>query len=275
MLRARITVRRAIAGQVVSVAHLLGRPVRDDAGTRVGRVADVVVRWDAGATHPIFVGVLVGAGRAVVRVPGDDVTLAQHEIRLRSARQLVSRPLRGLDDVELARDVLDRQLVDITGVQVVRAADAYLINGQRGWELAGVDVGWRAFARRLGPKARKCPLPDRAIDWADLHAFVPRSIDAAAPALSGPAAAAGAMGGGMQLSQPASQLTKLRAPEVSAVLAKLSRSQQAEVTALATPSAAVEALRQLDPEHRAALLAELDDSDQSRLQGMLDDGSTP
>ncbi|MBV9514152.1 MAG: PRC-barrel domain-containing protein [Mycobacteriaceae bacterium] len=44
MLRARITFRRAIAGQVVSVAQLLGRPVRDDAGTRVGRVADVVVR---------------------------------------------------------------------------------------------------------------------------------------------------------------------------------------------------------------------------------------
>jgi sporulation protein YlmC with PRC-barrel domain len=275
MLRARISVRRAIAGQVVSVAHLLGRPVRDDAGTRFGRVADVVVRWDAGATHPIFVGVLVAVGRAVVRVPADDVTLAQHEIRLRSARQLVSRPVRRLGDVELARDVLDRQLIDVIGVQVVRATDVYLIKGPHGWELAGVDVGWRAFARRLGPKARKCPLPDRAIDWADLHAFVPRFTDTAAPALSVPAAAAGTMGGGMQLSQPASQLTKLRAPEVSAVLAQLSRSQQAEVTALAAPSAAVQALRQLDPDHRAALLAELDDSDRARLQRMLDGGYTP
>jgi hypothetical protein len=79
-LRARITFRRAIAGQVVSEAQLLGRPVRDDAGTRVRRVADVVVRWDIGAAHHSIVGVLVAVGRAVVRVSGDDVTLAQHEI---------------------------------------------------------------------------------------------------------------------------------------------------------------------------------------------------
>ena len=68
----------------------------------------------------------------------------------------------------------------------------------------------------------------------------------------------------MQLGHPASELKKLRASDVAAILAELGRGQQAQVTALATPSAAVEALRQLKPSQQAALLAELSESDRNR-----------
>ena len=86
------------------------------------------------------------------------------------------RPVWADDDVALARarDVLDRQHVDTSGVQVVRAADAYLLNGPQGWELAGIDVGLLSFGRRLVTRRRACPPPDRVIEWAQLHAFVPR-----------------------------------------------------------------------------------------------------
>ena len=270
-LHDRITARRTIADQTISLAHLLGRHVLDAAGTRVGRVSDVVVRWDANVTYPPVIGILVGVGSGSAFVDLQDVTLTQTGARLRSEQQTVSRPVRGESDVALARDVLDRQLVDVGGVQVVRAADVYLLNGPRGWELAGIDVGVLAFGRRLLPKRRLCPPPDRAIEWADLQAFVPRFIDTALPG-NGPAAAAGIIGGGMQLGRPASALTKLRARDVAAILAELGRGQQAQVTALATPSAAVEALRQLKPSQRAALLAELSESDRNRLQAMLDGG---
>jgi sporulation protein YlmC with PRC-barrel domain len=274
-LREQIAVRRTIADQVISLAHLLGRPVRDDTGTRVGRVSDVVVRWGAGGTHPAVVGVLVRVGGGFALAEQPDVTLRQTEVRLRSARLTVSRPVRQSGDVALARDVLDHQLVDITGVQVVRAADLYLVKGPRGWELAGVDVGHRSFVRRLLPKARVCPSPDRVIDWADLQAFVPRFTDPALPAEPDPAAAAGAVGGSMQLARPAAELTKLRARDVAAILAGLSRASQAQVAALAAPSAAAEALRQLDPARRNALLAELSETDRARLQALLDGGDAP
>ena len=42
------------------MANLVGRPVLDADGTRVGRVSDAVVRWDAGTAHPRVSGVLVG-----------------------------------------------------------------------------------------------------------------------------------------------------------------------------------------------------------------------
>ena len=82
-----------------------------------------------------------------------DVTLSQTEIRLRPDARMEWRPVWGDNDVALARDVLDRQLVDTSGVQVVRAVDAYLLNGPQGWELAGIDVGVLSIGRRLLPGA--------------------------------------------------------------------------------------------------------------------------
>lgn len=271
-LRDQIAVRRTIGDQVISLAHLVGRPVRDDAGTRVGRVSDVVVRWDDSVAHPTVVGVVVRVGSSDVFVERADLTLHQTEVQLRSAQATVTRRVRQPGDVALARNVLDRQLVDVAGVQVVRAADVYLFEGPNGWELAGVEVSLRSFIRRLLSKAKVCPPPTQAIDWADLQAFVPRFADSAPAGEPGPAAAAGDIGGGMQFAHPAAELTKLRAAEVAAILADLGRGQQAQVTALAAPSAAAEALRELDPARRDALLAELTQSDRARLQALLDEG---
>ncbi len=146
-----------LADRVISLAHILGCPVRNAAGTRIGRVSDIVVRWDPGDEHPPVTGVFVKVRGALAVVQQADVTLSQTEIRVRSDARMEWRPVWGDDDVALARDVLDRQLVDTSGVQVVRAADAYLLNGPQGWELAGIDVGLLSFGRRLVTRRRACP----------------------------------------------------------------------------------------------------------------------
>jgi sporulation protein YlmC with PRC-barrel domain len=254
---------------VISVAHILGRPVRNAAGTRIGRVSDIVVRWDAGDEHPPVTGVFVKVRGGIAVVRRADVTLSQTEIRLRSDARMEWRAVWGDDDVPLARDVLDRQLVDTSGVQIVRAADVYLLNGPQGWELAGIDVGLLSFGRRLVTRRRACPPPDRVIDWAQLRAFVPRFTDTTAAWQSAPTTAAGTAGSGLQLGLSAAQLKELRGPDVAALLADLGRHNQAQLVAMADPSSAAEALRQLDPDHREALLAELDEADRTRLRAML------
>ena len=50
-LRDKIAVRRTIGGELISLANLLGRPVLDIDGNRVGRVGDVAVHWDAGTAR--------------------------------------------------------------------------------------------------------------------------------------------------------------------------------------------------------------------------------
>jgi len=44
-VRDHLDVRRALSSQVISLAQLVGRPIRDPQGTMVSRVSDVVVRW--------------------------------------------------------------------------------------------------------------------------------------------------------------------------------------------------------------------------------------
>jgi sporulation protein YlmC with PRC-barrel domain len=269
-LREHLALRRTFADRVISLAHILGRPVRNTAGTKIAKVSDIVVRWDSGNEHPPVTGVLVRVGRGFAIVQQADVTLSQTEVRLRSDEQMVSRPVWRDGDVALARDVLDRQLVDTFGVQVVRAADAYLLNGPQGWELAGIEVGVRSFGRRLVTRRRVCPPPDRVIDWAQLQAFVPRFTDTTTAWESAPTIAAGAAGSGLQLGRPAAQLRELRGPELAALLSDLSRHKQAELVAVAHPSSAAEALSQLDTDHREALLAVLDEADRARLRALLD-----
>jgi magnesium transporter len=259
----------ALADRVISLAHILGRPVLHAAGTRIGRVTDIIVRWDAGSDHPPVTGVSVRVRHAFAVAQQADVALSQTGVRLRSDAQMIWQPVWRDDDVALARDVLDRQLIDTSGIQIVRAADAYLLNGPQGWELAGIDVGMRSFCGRLVTRRRACPPPDRLIDWAQLRAFVPRFTDTTTPWDSAPTIAAGTPGSGLQLGRSAAQLKELRGPEVAALLADLSLHKQAELVAAAHPCSAAEALSQLDPDHREALLAELDEADRARLRAML------
>ncbi len=269
VLRERLAVDRAIAGKLISLTSLLGQPVLNDTGTRVGSVSDVVVKWVTGNPYPRVTGVLVTVGKGFVLVDVHEVSLTQTHVRLRSDRLVVARPFRHEGDVALARDVLDHQLVDLRGVQVVRAADVYLLDRPAGWELAAVDVGVWAFLRRLGPRRRRCPAPVRAVNWADLQSFVPRTVDEALPKASGPASAAGEIGGAVQLGVPAAELRKFRAADVASLLSQLARDKQAQVTAMATPSAAADALRKLTPAQRDALLDELSEADRLRLRALL------
>src|SRR5271166_3804418 len=124
--RERATVRRTLGSRVISVANLVGAPVRNPDGIRVGKVSDVVVRWDGATSYPLVVGVLVRTGRVLGVVPISDLFLGQSAVQIRTTAVVVAVPVRGDGRMALSRDVIDRQLIDVAGVQVVRAADAYL-----------------------------------------------------------------------------------------------------------------------------------------------------
>jgi PRC-barrel domain len=59
MSRKQFALNGALADRVISLADILGRPVRNGAGTRIGRVSDIVVRWDAANEHPPVTGIFV------------------------------------------------------------------------------------------------------------------------------------------------------------------------------------------------------------------------
>ena len=260
------------AGELISLARLVGKPVRDLSGRRVGTVDDLTVRWLDDDTHPPVTGVIVRVGQGLAHVDIAAVELHHDAVVRRTARVVVDTPTRHPGDVALRRDVLDHQLVDVAGAQVVRAADLYVAVTAGAASLVGVDVGLRAYLRRVLPAGGPArPSPVRMIDWAELVAFVPRSADEAAD--DGPGArtaAAGEVGGAVRLSVGAHELHTLSAGELTSLMGELGRNAQGGLLASAGPASAAAALSSLDPAGRDALLAELDPDDQRRLRALLE-----
>jgi len=238
----RLLANRAVADALVSVAALVGRPVLDPRGFEVGRVVDLVVRWQ-GEPYPPVTGIVLRVARRRAYVPIKGVSeISTERIELRSARLDLRDFHRRDGEVVLNGDVVDHQLVDVDGVRVVRASDLYLARVLGVYRLVGVDVGFQTLLRRVGPtRWRMRPTPERVIDWAAIQSF--GSADTTRP-------------GPMRLYTPNQALRRLRPAELADVLEELGREERQELLAQLDSETAADALEEMNPEQLVALLRE-------------------
>jgi hypothetical protein len=210
--RARRPHRPVAPAGLVSVAGVVGSPVLDGDGVRAGTLVDVVVLW-TGAVHPPLAGALVRTMHRRTLVPAGSIArLEPDRVRLCGPLPEVE-PQRRPGLVALAHDVIDRQLVDIDGVNVVRVSDLVLAHLPDGIQLVGADVSLRTLLRRLGPaRARRHVAADRVYDWASVAAFGTR--------------AAGEAGSTLRLTGAVDELRHLPPSDLDALLADLSRDER-------------------------------------------------
>jgi len=237
----RLTTTRAIKEAIVSLAGLINRPVRHQGGEEIGRIVDVVARFAGDQAYPPVTGFVVRVGRRKVFL---DASLVEHlghtEVILRSARVDLRDYERRDGELLLVRDVLDHQLVDVDGVQVIRAADLYLAPAQGRIRLVGVDVSGQTLLRRLGPsRFRGHPTPERVIDWAAIQPF-------------------GSPGTSVRLRTSHEGLHRLRPGELADLLEDLGREEQQELLKALDPHEAADALEEMDPEELESLLRGVD-----------------
>jgi CBS domain-containing protein len=262
--RARLVEQRHVREQLVSVAGLVGRPVRLGDGRDVGRVVDVVVHW-SGESYPHVAGIVVRVGRRRAFVPIEDIaSLTAVVVTLSSSRLDVRDFQARSGEVALMADVVDHQLVDIDGVQVVRAADLYLASVGARWLLVGVETGMLSLMRRLGPaRGRSRATPERVIDWADVQ----------------PVGRAGTL----RLDRTNRELRRLRPGDLADLLEELGHPQRAELVGALDVDVAADALeemedaqrdrllRHLDPQQAAAIVAEMEPDEAADALRDLDD----
>ena len=210
---------RALQGSLLSLAALLGSEVRDPDGRTVGRLSDVVVHWTARGAYPPVTAIIVKTGKLEVVIGARWLEVASPSaVRLRSSRAYAGAAERHRDDVALARDVLDRQVIDARGVQLLRPADLYLAAVENRIELVGIEVGIGALARRLGPRRLRGRVrPARVIDWGSVSAFAPSRAEGDEHR-GRRSEIAGAAGVGLELDRGAAEVRRLRPTEVRAAL---------------------------------------------------------
>jgi magnesium transporter len=133
------------------LSELLGRKVTDMDGNPIGKLDDLVARDKPDFPHPSIDGLVIKAHRNLYIVPFTEVVslLAPTIILRHSADQL---PIYALteDDVLLARDVLDKQIIDTDGARVVRVNDLELVRIHNIFYVSNVDAGLMGILRRLG-----------------------------------------------------------------------------------------------------------------------------
>src|SRR5579875_424784 len=110
------------------LSQVLGRPVRTGRGERVARIKDVVARLEASdhtgevalEPFPPIAGLVVENERRLIFIPWRQITrLDANGAQLSSPRLDMQQFERREGEVLLARDILDKQLIDIDGRRVI------------------------------------------------------------------------------------------------------------------------------------------------------------
>jgi CBS domain-containing protein/sporulation protein YlmC with PRC-barrel domain len=250
----RILASEGVFDSIVSLAGILGRPVTNQRGQEIGRLADIVARWSDGQTYPAVTGLVIRVGHRQAYVPAEAIDRIAHaEVLLRSSRLDLRDVVRRPGEVLLAKDVLDHQLVDVDGVQVIRAADLYLAEVLGRIRLVGADVSTATLLRRLGPRRwRPRPTPERVIDWAAIQPF-------------GEAGDATASATQVRLRTTHEGLHRLRPGELADLLEDLRRDERRELLAALSPDEAADALEEMQPDDLEQLLRESEPAEAARL----------
>jgi uncharacterized protein YrrD len=163
----------AAAPPILHLSALVGRPLRDSDGERLGRVEDVIVRL-GGVGYPPITGFLVKVAGRTSYLGIDRVSAIRDDgVVLRKAKLDLRRFERREEEVLLKRDVLDHQLINVEGARLVRANEIELADVAGSWRVVGVDTGARGGVRRLLPKAlgHRIATGD-FLDWASVEPFV-------------------------------------------------------------------------------------------------------
>ena len=214
----------ALEGSLISLAAIIGTRVRDAAGDSVGRLVDVVVHWTDAAEYPSATAIIVRSGGHEVLIAGSWIEAsAPASVRLRSAAAYARSVERHPAEIALAHDVLDHQVVDKDGTQLVRPSDVYLAAVDGRIDLIGIEVGPRALLRRLGPRhLRQRVRPERLIDWATIRSFSPARSDGAR-SHGHRSELAGQTGAVLELDVAAGDVRELRASDIETALRAASK----------------------------------------------------
>src|SRR3954447_26141521 len=223
------------------LSQVLGRPIRDLEGERVATVKDVIVRLGAD-DHPPVAGIVARYRRRDFFLSRWRITeLNVHGVRLNSDILDLRPFVRRESEVLLARDVLDKQLIDVDGKRVVRVNDVQIIEAAGEWRVTGADVSLQGLWRRLAPAGfAGSRRPVEVLDWADVGYL---ATDAAT----------------VQLKSASDKLARLHPVEIARLAEALSYHHGSEIVEALDDETAAETLEEMPAERQAQIIGEMDE----------------
>src|SRR3954471_22622429 len=220
------------------LTSIVDRPVEGKSGEAIGQLDDVIVRM-GDDRYPPLSGLIVRDGRRHFFVAARLLQSINGAARLTSSTVDLQPFSRRSGEVLLRRDVLDHQLIDITGRRIVRVNDVQLTRVEGAYRIVGVDISARALLRRLGPRSLAGRIVGRQIiDWSDVQ-----YLASAAP---------------VQLKVSYDRLADLNPVDLARIVDALSFRESAEIVAALDEETAAETLEEVSDERAADLFEGMD-----------------
>ncbi len=232
------------------LTEILGAEVIDVRQHRTGAVRDLTVRVQE--PYPVVTGLVVSRRRQLA-IPWSEVrsfAAATREVALDIERHRADP-----DEIWLARDVLDKQVVDTDGRRVVRVNDLQLADGPSDLLLVGADIGIRGILRRLGLEglakalARLLgrDLPMVLVSW---EVVAPLG---AAPDLEHPAT-----DDAVRLRISGSRIAKLHPADIADIVEDLGAKERQTVFDTLTEEVAADTLEEMELEDQVSVIEHMD-----------------
>lgn len=253
------------------LSQTIGRPVRDQAGEPIGKVADLIVA--IGERYPPVTGLVIATDRRRIFLHWADVQrLDEGGAILGTSKLDIARFQQRPNEILLKEDLLDKQIVDIDGRRIVRVNDVVLDEVEGSLRLVAVDVGAAGLLRRLGFESSfrtiarnlRVSLRERYIDWEDVD---PLESTIASVKLRVPHAGLAEL----HPSDLASIIDQLSPSDRAGVLASLDDEAFADAMEEMEPDTQVDILEHLAPERAADILEEMSPDDAADLVADLSD----
>ncbi|MCS6873611.1 MAG: CBS domain-containing protein [Pyrinomonadaceae bacterium] len=227
---------------MIYLSQVLGKPIYDAEGEKVAVIRDVVVRY-GDEDYPPVIGLVARYRRRDFFVPWARIAnFGESGARL-NTDILDLRPFtRREGEVLLAKDVLDKQLIDVNGKRVVRVNDVQLIEVANQWLVTGADVGIHGFLRRLLPTGVYPNRPVEVIDWADVGYLATDTPTAV-----------------VQLKKSKDKLSRLHPFEIAQLAESLSPIHRTEIVESLDDEIAAETLEEMSTENQVRILEEIDE----------------
>ncbi len=244
------------------LTRMVGKPVVDAAGTQIGTIRDVAIatgevfpRVTALAfTGPDKTPVMLSWRKYVDSVEADRITLNTEREDIRFSYQ---QP----DEVLLARDLLNKQIVDTQGMKVVRVNDLKLAESRNQLRLLGADVGVTGLLRALSPTLERAavaitgvfgrPLREDLIAWNYMD-LLDRDLSH------------------VRLSVTHKRLHELHPADMADILEQLTPAQRATVFSTLELNQAAETISELEDEYQAEVVDDLDNERASDILELMD-----
>jgi len=160
---------------VLHLSSLVGSPLVDGGGERLGRVEDVIVRLDTGDELPPVTGLKARIGGRQLFVPADRIAqLEQSAARTATTKLDLAQFERRPGEVLLRGDLLGRSVINVATARLVRVREVELVSREGTWRVAGIVPGLGAGIRRFLPRAFRAHEREHAqfVPWSETEPFV-------------------------------------------------------------------------------------------------------